>query len=135
MVLMNDRLYAAREVTKTNTSRVETFQAPEHGPLAIADHDTLYFNRARSIRHRAFDLSNVRELPRVDTPLASGVLEHGWTASECVRRRCWPTASPSLVELNTDSCSTCWAANTCVRLHHQPEHCVPRARRQSVPSV
>ncbi len=66
MVLMDDRLFAAREVTKTNTTRVETFQAPEHGPLAIADHDTIYFNRARPTRHSAFDISNLTELPRVD---------------------------------------------------------------------
>lgn len=71
-VLMNDRLYAAREVTKTNTSRVETFQAPEHGPLAITDHDTLFFNRPRSTRHRTFDLTNVRELPRVDIVYSYG---------------------------------------------------------------
>lgn len=72
MVLMNDRLFAAREVTKTNTSRVETFQAPEHGPLAIADHDTLFFNRPRSVRRQTFDLSGVRELPRVDIVYAYG---------------------------------------------------------------
>jgi len=66
MVLMDDRLFAAREVTKTNTTRVETFQAPEHGPLAIADHDTIYFNRARPTRRHAFDLEQVAQLPRVD---------------------------------------------------------------------
>ena len=66
MVLMDDRLFAAREVTKTNTTRVETFQAPEHGPLAIADHDTIYFNRARPTRRHAFDLTEVSDLPRVD---------------------------------------------------------------------
>jgi len=66
MVLMDDRLYAAREVTKTNTTRVETFQAPEHGPLAIADHDTIVFGRRRPAARQTFDISNVRELPRVD---------------------------------------------------------------------
>ncbi len=66
MVLMDDRLFAAREVTKTNTTRVETFKAPEHGPLAIADHDTIIFNRARPSARHTFDISNVRELPRVD---------------------------------------------------------------------
>jgi len=66
MVMMDDRLFAAREVTKTNTTRVETFQAPEHGPLAIVDHDTIYYNRARPTRRPPFDLSNVTELPRVD---------------------------------------------------------------------
>ena len=66
MVLMDDRLFAAREVTKTNTTRVETFQAPEHGPLAIVDHDTILFNRARPSARHTFDVSNLRELPRVE---------------------------------------------------------------------
>jgi L-asparaginase type II len=66
MILMDDRLFAAREVTKTNTTRVETFQAPEHGPLAITDHDTIYFNRARPTQRHVFDISNIADLPRVD---------------------------------------------------------------------
>ncbi|HEY4306010.1 MAG TPA: asparaginase [Gemmatimonadaceae bacterium] len=66
MVLMDDRLFAAREVTKTNTTRVETFQAPEHGPLAIADHDTIAFGRARPTHRRVFDVANLNDLPRVD---------------------------------------------------------------------
>ena len=66
MVLMDDRLYAAREVTKTNTTRLETFQAPEHGPLAIVDHDTIFFNRARPTNHRTFDVSTITSLPRVE---------------------------------------------------------------------
>ena len=72
MVLMNDRLFAAREVTKTNTTRVETFQAPEHGPLAITDHDAIVFNRPRPSPRHTFDISNVRELPRVDVIYAYG---------------------------------------------------------------
>jgi len=72
MVLMNDRLFAAREVTKTNTTRVETFQAPEHGPLAITDHDAIVFNRPRPSTRHTFDISNVRELPRVDIIYAYG---------------------------------------------------------------
>jgi L-asparaginase type II len=66
MILMDDRLFAAREVTKTNTTRVETFQAPEHGPLAIADHDTIAFGRARPTHRHVFDISNMTDLPRVD---------------------------------------------------------------------
>jgi L-asparaginase type II len=66
MVLMDDRLYAAREVTKTNTTRVETFRSPEHGPLAIADHDTIAFGRARPTHRRLFDIANMTDLPRVD---------------------------------------------------------------------
>jgi L-asparaginase len=72
MVLMDDRLFAAREVTKTNTTRVETFQAPEHGPLAITDHDTIFFNRARPTARHVFDISNITELPRVDIVYSYG---------------------------------------------------------------
>ena len=72
MVLMDDRLYAAREVTKTNTTRVETFQAPEHGPLAIADHDTIFFNRARPSARHTFDVANLHELPRVEIVYSYG---------------------------------------------------------------
>ena len=67
MVLMDDRLFAARDVSKTNTTRVETFQAPERGPIAIADPEGMFF-RVPSPRRSApqFDISNVRDLPRVD---------------------------------------------------------------------
>lgn len=66
MVLMDDRLFAASEVTKTNTSRVETFKAPEHGPVAIADHDMLFFQRPRPTQRSIFDISGLKSLPRVD---------------------------------------------------------------------
>jgi len=66
MVLMDDRLFAAREVTKTNTTRVETFKAPEHGPVAIADHDMLFFQRPRPTQRSVFDISGITSLPRVD---------------------------------------------------------------------
>jgi L-asparaginase len=67
VVLMDDRLFAARDVTKTNSTRVETFQAPERGALAIVDPEGIFFNRQATGRTAArFDISTVRELPRVD---------------------------------------------------------------------
>lgn len=67
MVMMDDRLFAARDVTKTNSTRVETFQAPERGPLAIADPEGLAFRDRTADRSAAqFDVSTVKELPRVD---------------------------------------------------------------------
>ncbi len=67
MVLMDDRLFAARDVTKTNSTRVETFQAPERGPIAIVDPDGLFFRQAAGTRASpTFDVSDRRELPRVD---------------------------------------------------------------------
>ena len=46
MVLMDDRLFAARDVAKTNSTRVEAFQAPERGPLAVVDADGLVLPRS-----------------------------------------------------------------------------------------
>jgi L-asparaginase len=73
MVLMDDRLFAARDVTKTNSTRVETFQAPERGALAIVDPEGLFFNRQAEARGMPrFDIDGVRELPRVDVIYAYG---------------------------------------------------------------
>jgi L-asparaginase len=67
MVLMDDRLFGARDVTKTNSTRVETFQAPEHGPIAVIDPEGLFYRQPSPNRSTpVFDLSAVRELPRVD---------------------------------------------------------------------
>ena len=67
MILMDDRLFAARDVTKTNSTRVESFQAPERGPLAIVDPEGVFYRSHSPGRSVApFDISGVREMPRVD---------------------------------------------------------------------
>ena len=73
MVLMDDRLFAARDVTKTNSTRVETFQSPERAPLALVDADGLFYRQPSPGRSTpAFDISGVRELPRVDVVYSYG---------------------------------------------------------------
>jgi L-asparaginase len=70
VILMNDEIFAARGVTKTNTSRMDTFAAPEHGILGVADPDTIALHGGRARRGcaapPAFDLRRAGELPRVD---------------------------------------------------------------------
>lgn len=67
MVVMDDRVFAARDVTKTNSTRVETFQAPERGPIAIVEPEGVVYHRPSANRATpVFDISGVRELPRVD---------------------------------------------------------------------
>jgi L-asparaginase type II len=67
MVLMDDRLFAAREVTKTNTTRLETFQAPERGALAIVDPVGIFYHRPADRGDKPpFDVSKLDQLPRVD---------------------------------------------------------------------
>jgi L-asparaginase len=46
MVVMNGQINAARDVTKTNTSQVETFRGLEFGELGVADEQSVRFYRA-----------------------------------------------------------------------------------------
>jgi L-asparaginase len=69
LIVMNDEINAARDVTKTNTYRVETFRAPELGYLGYVDEDKVTFYRASTKRHTVkseFDVSGLRDLPTVD---------------------------------------------------------------------
>ena len=69
LVLLNDEIHAAREVTKTSTLRLQTFRTPDFGVLGHADGDAVVYYR-QPVRRRApdteFDISNIDALPRVD---------------------------------------------------------------------
>jgi L-asparaginase len=65
MVILNDEVFAARDVTKTNTVRPNAFAAPYRGALGVADPERIVFHRTAT-RAPLFDISAVRELPRVD---------------------------------------------------------------------
>jgi L-asparaginase len=68
LVMLNDEINAAREVTKTNTYRVETFQTRELGLLGYADPDRIVYYRAPTRRHTAqseFDLTQMASIPKV----------------------------------------------------------------------
>ncbi len=69
LVLLNDEIQAAREVTKTSTGRLQTFRSPDFGALGHADGDRISFYR-RPIRRVApnteFDIRGLDALPRVD---------------------------------------------------------------------
>ena len=69
LVVLNDTINAAREVTKTDTLRLDTFQARGYGMLGVADADRVVFYRKVERKHTAaseFDIANVTALPRVD---------------------------------------------------------------------
>ena len=74
LVVMNDEINAAREVTKTNTLRVETFRAPELGFLGYVDEDKVTFYRASTRRHTVnseFDVSRIKQFPKVEVVYSS----------------------------------------------------------------
>ncbi len=69
LVVLNDEINAAREVTKTDALRLSTFQSRGYGVLGVVDSDRVVFYRSLVKRHTAaseFDVSGIEELPRVD---------------------------------------------------------------------
>jgi len=73
LVVLNDEIQAAREVSKTSTLRMQTFRTPDFGVLGHADGDTVAFYRRplrRCYPDTEFDLRSLSALPRVDIALA-----------------------------------------------------------------
>lgn len=72
LVVLNDEINSAREATKTDALRLETFQTRGYGVLGVVDSDRVVFYRDVVKRHTSqseFDLSGVAKLPRVDVIL------------------------------------------------------------------
>lgn len=69
LVCLNDEIQAAREVTKTSNSRLQTFRSPDFGALGHADGDRVVFYRKSLRRHNPdveFDIRALEALPRVE---------------------------------------------------------------------
>lgn len=70
LTILNNEIQSARDVTKSNTFRVETFRPNELGFLGYADSDgEVVFYRAPTRKHTAatpFDVSDRQSLPRVE---------------------------------------------------------------------
>jgi L-asparaginase len=73
LVVLNDEINSAREVTKTDALRLQTFQTRGYGVLGVVDSDRVVFYRDVVKRHTArseFDVASISRLPRVDVILA-----------------------------------------------------------------
>jgi L-asparaginase len=73
LVLLNDEIQAARDVTKTSTYRMQTFRSPDFGVLGHADADRIaYYRRSerRTAPETEFDIRTLAALPRVDITYA-----------------------------------------------------------------
>jgi L-asparaginase len=73
LVVLNDEIHAAREVTETATLHLRTFRTPDFGVLGHADGDGVAFYR-QPVRRRMpdteFDIRTLEALPRVDIAYA-----------------------------------------------------------------
>ena len=69
LVVLNDEINSAREVTKTDALRLQTFQSRPYGILGVVDPDRVVYYREPVKRHTQkteFDVSTLTALPRVD---------------------------------------------------------------------
>lgn len=69
MVMLNDRIGAARYITKTNTTATDTFKSPEQGYLGAIVGNHVYFYNEPLRKHTTqtpFDVQNLDSLPEVD---------------------------------------------------------------------
>jgi len=69
LVVLNEEINGARDVTKSNTYRVEAFRSGELGFLGYVDEDDVVFYKASTRRHTAsseFDVSAIERFPRVE---------------------------------------------------------------------
>ncbi len=73
LVVLNDEINGARDVTKSDALRLHTFVSRGAGRLGVVDDDRVIFHRATEERHTAaseFDVTRITALPRVDVFLA-----------------------------------------------------------------
>ncbi|MEL7469279.1 MAG: asparaginase [Pseudomonadota bacterium] len=69
LLVVNEEIQAARDVTKTSTWRLQTFRTPDFGVLGHADADQVVIYRKPVRAHMPdteFDVRGVEVLPRVD---------------------------------------------------------------------
>lgn len=69
MVVFNDEIHTARNVTKTHTSNTNTFQSPNHGPLGVLTKDRVQFHH---MPYRQQALKNVNE--KLNVPLVKAYM-------------------------------------------------------------
>jgi L-asparaginase len=69
LVVINDEIHYARNVTKTNTTNLETFESPNRGEAGLANAGAITWFEPMDKRHTTdseFSVKGLNELPRVD---------------------------------------------------------------------
>jgi L-asparaginase len=90
LIVMSSKIFSARDVTKTNTTNVDTFKSPNTGPIGIVNYDKVRYYVKPARRNTAqsqFDITKIENLPPVciiyeaeggATPLIKAALEYGY---------------------------------------------------------
>ena len=71
LVVLNDEINSAREVTKTDARRLDTFSSRDYGALGSIVDRVQYFRKPvrRHTAQSEFDVTKIQDLPRVDVLL------------------------------------------------------------------
>ncbi|MBS3984683.1 MAG: asparaginase [Selenomonadales bacterium] len=72
LVVMNDEIFSARDVTKTSTTRLDAFRSPDFGALGSIDNGQVGIYRRPLRKHTldaVFRVGGLAKLPRVDIVL------------------------------------------------------------------
>ena len=73
LVVLNDEINSAREVTKTDALHLQTFETRRYGALGVTARDRVVYYRSVERHHTAaseFDVDQIQQLPRVDIVMA-----------------------------------------------------------------
>ncbi|EHJ08268.1 asparaginase [Staphylococcus simiae] len=65
MVVFNDEIHTARNVTKTHTSNTNTFQSPNHGPLGVLTKDRVQFHHSPYLEASYPNINDSLNIPLV----------------------------------------------------------------------
>ncbi|GAB4222400.1 MAG: asparaginase [Francisella sp.] len=69
LVVMNEEIFTANDVAKTNTTNVSAFKSPNYGKLGtVIMNDVDYYQKPKAIGHilNINDLKNISQLPKVE---------------------------------------------------------------------
>lgn len=69
LIVINDEIHTARNVTKTNTTNVETFRSPNRGPAGVVNTGDVHWFERMDKKHTVdseFSVTGKSALPRVD---------------------------------------------------------------------
>ncbi|MFY2561980.1 type II asparaginase [Corallococcus terminator] len=69
LIVINDEIHTARNVTKTNTTNVETFRSPNRGPAGVVNTGDVHWFERMDKKHTVdseFSVTGKSTLPRVD---------------------------------------------------------------------
>ena len=137
LVVLNNEIQSARDVTKTSTSRLETFKSGELGFLGYADSDGKVVFLRSTVRVKpadnAFGLDKLTDLARVDIAHAysgvDGVAVKAMVAAGCAGIVSAGLGSGSVPRAFVDALREAHASGVCVVMASQSGHGRVMAKR------